>query len=606
LAIDRTFRDTGRLAYTSSILATDSFLPEPVYTVVDEFDRGKNSDVVQGAYDTNYESFNSILVDDSILSDMGLALASAAITMTAVLLHTRSLWLTLVGFLQITLSFPLAFFLYRFVGGLTFFPFLNFIGVFIVFALGADDIFVAVDKWKNARLDLTAAADKTEVALKALPDAAHAMLLTTLTTAVAFFATAVCPVAPIRCFAIFCGLLITLDYILCCAFLFPALCIYDDYTNNKNKINCCCAFSRRKVVEEEQGHKDQVADRNVGDDAHDDDVLYDDHNIDNDEQQSLIRRILSFYHRFIHEFKTPLFIVLFTVFGCALYTTTQFQLPNSADVRLLRESNQFEKSYSWRQELLFTELTRRGGSSARLVFGLTPADTGNHFDPESHSQLVLNNNFDPSKTEAQLYLRDICKKLEAEEFATRVDGELCPFEKLDAWLAKESSGNSTSSGGYSMYCGNATGIPIREELFHGCATQYALENLDSNFFLKGSVVKAVDINFGTQVSWLSSFEELGDNWSLLEGFVQREIAESAPDSATDFFFINQDFWLYDTNAQLLSAAYIAAAIALGVSAAVVLISSRSLILTLFSAFSIAFVLVTVVACLVFLGWTLGL
>jgi hypothetical protein len=53
------------------------------------------------------------------------------------------------------------------------------------------------------------------------------MFLTTLTTAIAFFATAICPVAPIKMFAIFCGLLIIFDYILTVAFIFPALCIYD-------------------------------------------------------------------------------------------------------------------------------------------------------------------------------------------------------------------------------------------------------------------------------------------------------------------------------------------------------------------------------------------
>merc|ERR1740124_769219 len=82
------------------------------------------------------------------------------------------------------------------------FPFLNFIGIFVVAALGADDIFVAVDKWKNARMEHPNATTE-EVASIALPDAASAMFYTTITTCVAFFATAICVVAPIRCFAVF-------------------------------------------------------------------------------------------------------------------------------------------------------------------------------------------------------------------------------------------------------------------------------------------------------------------------------------------------------------------------------------------------------------------
>lgn len=49
----------------------------------------------------------------------------------------------------------------------------------MVFALGSDDIFVAVDKWKNARLDLPDA-EVQVVAAVASPDAAVAMFLTSV------------------------------------------------------------------------------------------------------------------------------------------------------------------------------------------------------------------------------------------------------------------------------------------------------------------------------------------------------------------------------------------------------------------------------------------
>jgi predicted RND superfamily exporter protein len=73
--------------------------------------------------------------------------------------------------------------------------------VFVTFPLGANDVFVAVDMWKNARLEHPKASTECIAAI-ALPDAAGAMFLTILTTAVAFFATAICPVAPVKMFAI--------------------------------------------------------------------------------------------------------------------------------------------------------------------------------------------------------------------------------------------------------------------------------------------------------------------------------------------------------------------------------------------------------------------
>jgi hypothetical protein len=191
--IDEFYGSKPNVEFSSSIFATEYGDVDALFANVQSYSRGV-SDLVEGVYDTQYEDFVGLKIDDALVNDMMLALGSAVITVLAILVHTRSPFLSSVGLLQIVLSFPLAFFVYTFIGGLEFFPFLNFIGIFVVFALGADDIFVAVDKWKNARVKLGMDAETTAVAAAALPDAAGSMFLTTLTTAVAFFGTAICPV----------------------------------------------------------------------------------------------------------------------------------------------------------------------------------------------------------------------------------------------------------------------------------------------------------------------------------------------------------------------------------------------------------------------------
>ena len=57
-------------------------------------------------------------------------------------------------------------------------------------------VVAAVDKWKNARIENPDAETETIAAI-AFPDAGGAMFLTTITTAIAFFGTAICPVAPV-------------------------------------------------------------------------------------------------------------------------------------------------------------------------------------------------------------------------------------------------------------------------------------------------------------------------------------------------------------------------------------------------------------------------
>ena len=62
---------------------------------------------------------------------------------------------------------------------------------------------------------------------------------------------------------------------------------------------------------------------------------------------------------------------------------------------------------------------------------------------------------------------------------------------------------------------------------------------------------------------------------------------------------------YDTNGQMLSTAYGGAGIALGAAAVVVLLSSRSFLLTIYSLLTIVYILAATTAMLVASGWTLG-
>ena len=107
------------------------------------------------------------------------------------------------------------------------FPFLNSNASFVVFAIGADDIFVAVDIWKSIRHEMPKDFTTDQVAVHALPKIAFATFVTSITTAAAFFASTGMKVPIVASFAIFCGLLVMMDYVLSILILFPAICIYD-------------------------------------------------------------------------------------------------------------------------------------------------------------------------------------------------------------------------------------------------------------------------------------------------------------------------------------------------------------------------------------------
>lgn len=141
--VDEAFPNTDDpiVRYSSSFFATkkgDALEKMYESSEAGDFDRLGGGSDAEGAYDTPARTFYDYYSEAIAGRDMTLAVGSALVTVVAMLVHTRSPFLTLMGLFQILLSFPLAYFVYYFVARLVFFPFLNFIGIFVVFALGAD------------------------------------------------------------------------------------------------------------------------------------------------------------------------------------------------------------------------------------------------------------------------------------------------------------------------------------------------------------------------------------------------------------------------------------------------------------------------------------
>ncbi len=182
------------------------------------------------------------------------------------------------------------------------------IGLFVATALGADYLFVATDKWKNARSNHPKGSSE-DIAMIALPDAAGAMFLTTSTTAVAFFATCICPVTPIFTFAVFCGLMIVFNYVLNCALIFPTLCIYDRWLLN-GRHNCfvtLSSFERKKMEAHQDGQEDEPQMRDVDSDG---------------TGQPLIHHALSKFYNFLHSYRWVILTIAVAAMGVSAYLSS--------------------------------------------------------------------------------------------------------------------------------------------------------------------------------------------------------------------------------------------------------------------------------------------
>lgn len=579
--VDTEFGINGNsfLRHTSSYFITYETKNQKLYDVRPEYAL-TNTDIVTTAYDTLAETQNNLFVDSVLLSDMNLAMGSLLITVIAMSLHTKSLLLTFMGVLQIIFSVPLAYFVYYFIVGIKFFPFLNFIGIFVAAALGADYIFVTVDKWKNARL-ANQDASTEYIAAIALPDAASAMLLTTSTTAVAFFATTICPVTPILCFALFCGLLIMFNYFMNIFLLFPALCIYDIALMNGSR-NClinfgCCSKS--------------IFERDLEEDA---DKVKD----------SFIHRLLSSYYKFLHKFRYGVLAACLIATAVCIYVGASIRLPDSVDVRLLPENHPYELHFKWKQQLLSHLLFYSGGSFGEITWGVISADTGTRNDPDSLTTLELDDTFDPSTTEAQEHLLGFCDDLFEQSFVSPKDPQYqCPINTFDSWLRNQTV-SSDPTDQYTSNCNSATSLPMAQDDFHPCIYAWSQLTNEKNVLSKRGKVKIIRLRTLNSVGWDAPFSEMDKFWTTYENYLTN-VRSTAPAGLDGVFHTSGAFWWYDTNISMLETAIGAAAIAITFSAIVVLFSSRSPSLTLFSAMCIIYVLSATTASLVGFGWELG-
>jgi hypothetical protein len=502
------------------------------------------------------------------------------------IIHTKSPWLTFLGILQIIFGVPLSYFVYVFIAGLDFFPFLNFIGVFVAAALGADDLFVAVDKFKNARIQNPTGSTE-DIAAVAFPDAASAMLLTTSTTAVAFFATCICPVPPILCFAVYCGLMIIFNYIMNILLVFPGLCLYDIWLRNGSK-NCCVNICGRKAVEEEDSEDLDI----VEDPEHEEPMKI-----------SLIHRILSAYYTFIHRFRWIVLAASFVAIALCVYISSMLSQPKNTEVRLLPSSDPFESHFLWQNFILYEALFQ-SGAKIELIFGLQQGDTGPQNKPDILTKLLLDDTFNPRTEESQLHLQGFCDRLFEESFASSPStGYKCVINEFDSWLAEQSTSASPTDN-YANNCAGSSALPVPEEVFDPCIIAWSKLVDNRDVLQENGVVKILIMEAESNISYRDPIPMIQIQWNYFEDFVKAYTAE-APAGVNNPMHVSQLWWWFDTNQQMFLTAIGAAGIAIGFSAIIVLIASRSLVLMLFSEVCILYVLAAATATLVAFGWELG-
>ncbi len=320
--------------------------------------------------------------------------------------------------------------------------------------------------------------------------------------------------------------------------------------------------------------------------------------------------ILSSYYKILHFLRWPILLLSLAAFIVCSIVASEMQPADRINPAILPSSYRYEKHRQWSFKLLAAELL--GRREVFFVWGLTPTDTSRRIEPNQSSKLVLDESFDPSTESAQVNLFEQCETVYHNSnnytfFRRYARGE-CFLKGFNDWL-ETSSQLASPSDAYSNSCLGASGIPVSPEIFHQCLIAYTNRFKHKNLVTNGifhdeGIVKLYFFTAKSQTSFASPTEEQYRELEDLEGWTERE-RKTAPEETKNFFFSSLGSHLTDSLRNMMSTSRASIGIATACVSVMILFTSQSVTVTALSAISVGYVFVSTIACLVGLGWTLG-
>ena len=537
--------------------------------------------------------------------------------------------LTFTGLFCIIYAIGLSYFLYTMVFKIDFFPFLNVTTLVFLVGIGADDAFVYYDIWRQT-LAANPCANIMQLTLKTLRYAALSMLVTSLTTASAFFAGVSSSITAIRLFGLFAGTSILTNYLLMITY-FPAVVALHE----KWVLKCKDGHSSLEVVPDESCNLDEVqspktgapiaqnmSERNIMKSVVNSPVNQNEGSICFlqviDFPCSLLISATSFFKTAgskVFEDWLPkaviklrcvwiaLLVCLTVGFICVNFVKPGLQLPNTSDFQVFSSSHPLENYYlNYKSYFRFTSSQQSGGMWLELFWGIKLEDNGNHLNPDDYGTLQLDENFDKSSlfSSAGLkFLRSLCQSIEKQPFfVTFPSSDTCPIE---AFIK-----TCTSPG--TACCGVNASFPFPADTAEGCL-RTALSMPSSAgvgllFDQQGKVI-GFHLQIITGQPFTTSFTVMDDFWKKVTDWFDEEMA-NAPTGLENGWVGCWNLDFYALQMGLSEGTYSSLGISVAVSFGVMLLTTLNILISIYAIITIIGIISITIGCLVLAGWQLNI
>ncbi|XP_040286483.1 protein dispatched homolog 1 [Bufo bufo] len=540
------------------------------------------------------------LFQDYLLMDTVYPAIAILIVLLVMCIYTRSMFITLMTMFAIISSLIVSYFLYRVVFNFEFFPFMNLTALIILVGIGADDAFVLCDVWNYTKFDKPHAETSETVSIT-LQHAALSMFVTSFTTAAAFYANYVSNITAIRCFGVYAGTAILVNYLLMVTWLPAVVVLHERYLlnifdclkspqrpyNNKSCWNVMCQKLQEFLFTVSEASR----------------IFF---------EKVLPCIVIKFRYVWVFAF------LAITIGGAYIVCVNpKMKLPSLelSEFQVFRSSHPFERYDAEYKKLFIFERVHHGEElhmPITIIWGISPEDNGDPLNPKSKGKLKLDSSFNIASPASQQWILNFCHKLKNQTFyyqTNEQDFTSCFIETFKQWMENQDCDEP------SLYpCCSQSGFPYKQEVFELCIKRAIMElerstgyHLDSKTpgprFDINDTIRAVVLQFKSAYLFTFAYEKMHHFYKEVDAWISKEL-QSAPVGLSNGWFVsNLEF--YDLQDSLSDGTLIAMGLSVAVAFSVMLLTTWNILISLYAIVSIAGTIFVTVGSLVLLGWELN-
>lgn len=249
----------------------------------------------------------------------------------------------------------------------------------------------------------------------------------------------------------------------------------------------------------------------------------------------------------------------------------------------------------------------------RFVWGIQAADTGSSLDPSDKGDIVMDESFDPTTPEAQVWMLNFCRDLRLTRFYKHIGGieQTNCFHEFFSMFMQQPCSNEF---GIRRPCCNYSTSVIKSEDMTQCAAVYIPSLINSGTvvynsyspgprFIEGRF-SALIVEFYSNFHFTTSFQEMSNFYAQVEQFLSEKL-KSAPSEIRNGWFVSE-LEFYSLQKSLGEETPIALGISLIIVIVVTFLTTLNVLISIFAIVSIAFVMFVTIAALTLLGWELNI